>query len=404
MYDYALYLQKGQQYSEALSLYEKCYERGLQKASLSIGYLYRKGLAGEKDMEKAIKWYLKSDAFGDPAALMQLAYVYTDGEDIEPDAPKAIMYANRAVAKKNTDAMNFLGKIYLTGKNGVAKNEAKALELFKQSATLGDNKAMTTMAYLFLEGRSAVFPKDEKTAFYWAKRAAESGGGESMALLSHLYQEGKVVEKSEIKSRFWANQAYLNGVGGRDDRAEKVQAAEMSSIIDGVDFSDQYSLWRTSDGETVAINEGSDPIGSLISSTFSTVMSRRSSQQKVINGLEYMYTRNGKKIYGGTLTSKLTTDILMKKGSEVMITAFGTVNLGTFAGLSGPGGISGFQSYSMVQSIPHAAVIGGIHDEWSIIGANTQYTAKLDGKLQLAINDTDYSNNVGYFDVVIEVQ
>jgi TPR repeat protein len=404
MYDYGLFLQKGQQFSEALSWYEKCYQQGLQKASLMIGYIYRKGLAGDKNLEKAVQWFLKSDAFGDPAALMQLAYVYTDGEDIEPDAPKAIMYANKAVANKNTDAMNFLGKIYLTGKNGVSKNETKALELFKQAAALNDKTAMTTLAYLFLEGRSDIFPKDEKTAFFWAKKSAESGGGESMALLAKLYEEGKVTDKNIIKSRFWANQAYLNGAAKKDNRAENIQAAEMNSIVSGIDFSDQYSLWTTSSGETYAVNEGSDPIGSLISSTFSTVLSRRSSQQQVINGLELIYTRNGKKIYGGTLTSKLTTDIMMKSGSEVLIKAYGTVNLGTFAGVAGPGGIFGFQSYSIVQSIPHAAIMSGVNNEWVLTGAETKYKATADGKLQLAINDTDYSNNVGYFDVVIELQ
>lgn len=403
MYDYGLFLQKAKQYEDGLKLLEACYAKGLQKAALNIGFSHRKGFVGDKDSEKAIEWYKKGEVFGDPANLMQLAFLYTDGEDIEPNAVKAMQYAKKAADLGYPDALNFMAGVYIRGKEGVPKNPAKAVELLKQAAATGDQTAMTTLAYLYLGGVNDAIPKDDKTSFFWAKKAAESGGAEAMALLGNMYEEGKVIEKNTIKARFWTNQAYNNGVGQRDNKAERIREQEMSNIISGIDFSDHYSLYRTSDGDIVGINEGSDPLGSLFSSTISTALSRRMSQQKVINGLEYMYTKGGKKIYGGTLTSTLTTEIMLKKGQQVKVNSYGTVNLGTFAGVSTPNGIYGFQSYSLIQSIPHAAIIGGVNKKWVFFGTETIYTASEDGLLQIAINDADYSNNAGYFDCVIEV-
>jgi len=403
MYDYGVYLQKAKQYEEAQRLLESCYAKGLQKAALNIGISYRHGFTGEKSVDKATEWFKKGEAFGDPANLMQMAYMYTDGEEVEPNAPKAMQYARKAADMKYPDALNFMGGIYLRGKEGIPKSPAKALELFKAAAALGDPQGMTALAYLYQGGVSTAIPKDDKTSFFWAKKGAESGGAEAMALLGNMYEEGKVTEKNTIKARFWTNQAYLNGVGPRDNKAEKVREQEMSNIISGIDFSDHYSLYQGSSGRVYEVNEGSDPLGSLFSSTISAALSRRMNQQKVINGVQYIYNRSGKKVYGGTLTSALTTEIFMKKGQQVKVNSYGSVNLGTFAGVSSPNGIYGFQSYSLVPSIPHAAIIGGINKNWKLFGVETVYVATEDGPLQIAINDADYSNNAGYFDCVIEI-
>jgi TPR repeat protein len=115
MYDYGLYLQQIKQYEESHRLLDACYAKGLQKAALNIGFSYRKGFGGEKDSDKAMEWYKKGEAFGDPANLMQMAYLYTDGEDVEPNAPKAMQFAKKAADMKDPDAMNFLASTYLRG-------------------------------------------------------------------------------------------------------------------------------------------------------------------------------------------------------------------------------------------------------------------------------------------------
>lgn len=332
-----------------------------------------------------------------------MAYLYSEGEDVEPNPVTAMRYAQKAADLKDPEGINFVASLLMRGKEGIAKNPTKAIELYKSAAALNDPVAMTKLAFIYLGGIKDVLPEDEKTSYFWAKKGAEAGGGQAMALLSNMFEEGKVVGKSVIKARFWANQAYLSGVGQRDNSAEKLREAEMSNMINSIDFRDQYSVYQSSDGQLYEVNEGPDLLGGLMSSVFEGAMARRLNPQQIINGVEYMYTKAGKKIYGGTLTSAITSDIQLKKGQQVKVSSFGTVNLGQFAGLGSPDGIYGFQGYSIIQSIPHAAIIGGINKNWILFGSSIIYTATEDGALQLAINDTDYSNNKGYFDCVIEV-
>jgi TPR repeat protein len=404
MYDYALYLQKDHQYEESFALLNKCYNKGLQKAALNIGYFYRKGLSVTKDIKKALEWYQKGETFGDPANMMHMANLYTEGEDVEPNIQKGISYANKAANLKSSDAIIFLAKIYLNGSNGVQKNISKSLELYKQAANLGDNSAMNSLAYLYLQGNSTVIPKDERIAYFWAKKASEAGGAKSMILLANMYEEGKVVDRNIIKARFWSNQAYLNGVGRKRNLAQETKTQEMHDIWDGMDLRDRIVKYKYDDGSEEIENQGPDYIGELMGSTINIWLERRSKKQAVIDGLEPIYERNGKKIYGGTLTSKFVTEIFLKKGQQLKIHSYGTINLGTFAGISTPDGIGGFQSYSLIPSIPHGSIIGGVNNNWVYIGSENTYTATSNGKFEIGINDADYSNNMDYYDVVIEMQ
>ncbi len=405
MYDYALYLQKDQRYDESYALLLKCYDNGVQKAALSIGYFNQKGFGINKDAKKAAEWYEKGEVFGDAENLMHLAVMYSDGEDAEPDAPKAIAYANRAIVFKNAKAMYFLGKIYLNGRAGVPKNTAKAVALYKEAANLGSTAAMTALAYLYLNGSSGVVEKDEQSALYWTKKSAEAGGADCMALLANMYAEGKIISKSVIKERFWTNMALQNGIGQKDNTAQQLRVNEIANVISNIDLSDHYSLYQSSlTGNVYEVNEGADLLGGLAMPIFSEFMKRRSQQQEIINGVEYIYDQGGKKIFGGTLTSQLLTDIFLKKGQQIIMKAYGEVNLGFMAGTGGPNGIGGFQSYCVDPSIRHGAIMAGINNKWTFMGNENTYTALTDGKLQIAINDADYSNNAGYFDVVIEVK
>jgi len=401
MYDYALYLQKDHKYDESYAALLKCYDLGMQKAALNIGYFNQKGYTS-KNVKNAIEWYHKGELFGDPKAMMQLANLYSSGLDAQVDHPKAVAYATKAADLKDGEAMDFLAKVYLNGRNGVPKNVVKALTLYKEAANLGDNTAMASLASLYLTGSpEASIIKDDKAALFWTKKSAESGGADCMALLANMYEEGKIIDKNEIKARFWKNQALLNGVGEKDNSAQKVRDNEMSNFINNIDMSDQHTLYRDYYGNTYVSNDGPDLVGGIFGSFMKTYLNRQ--HQEVINGPEYIYDTNGKKIYGGTLTSRLTTEIYLKKGQTITVNAYGTVNVGTMAGVSGPDGISGWESYCVDPSILHGSVMAGMNGKWTHMGSANTFTASTDGPLQLAINDTDYTNNIGYFDVVIKV-
>jgi len=405
MYDYALYLAKDKVYGDSYNYLKDCYDKGMQVAAVEIGVFNQQGYGAPKNMQQAIEWYHKGEQFGDPNAMIRLARLYLVGdEELTADPIKAVAYANRAVELKSTAAMDFLAKIYLNGRGSISQNSLKAVALYKEAAALGDNEAMTALAYLYMPGGEKTgVPQDEKISIFWAKKSAENGGAECMPLLAHLYATGKINgQKDIIRARFWDNQARLNGVGEKDNTAANATATDMANVISGIDFSDHYSYYKdTETGDLYRSNDGPDLFGSLFGAVLSGMSQRRANQQEVINGLEYIYTFHGKKIYGGTLTSKLTTNISLFEGERVKIKGYGAVNLGMMAGTGGPDGVAGFQGYCVDPEIPHGAIMVGMNGKWTLAGSDKTYKAPVDGKLQFAINDNDYTNNKGYFDVVV---
>lgn len=92
------------------------------------------------------------------------------------------------------------------------------------------------------------------------------------------------------------------------------------------------------------------------------------------------------------------TQITLKSGNVVSISATGTVRLGAFAGVGGPDGINGFTGYNRVDGFRHGALLGRIGDgPWFFVGSNGSFTADRNGSLSLIINDGAVSDNEGSF-------
>lgn len=93
------------------------------------------------------------------------------------------------------------------------------------------------------------------------------------------------------------------------------------------------------------------------------------------------------------------TPIKFKKGETITLKASGKINVGVFAGSSGPNGIKGFEIYNALKGFPHGSLLGriGAKGKWFLIGNKKTVTSKTDGYLDVRVNDLDPSNNSGYF-------
>lgn len=65
--------------AEELTLWEQLGDEGDQKAMVSAGVIYQKGLGGAPDYEKALDWYMKSMQ---DMALNNMGVMYRDGEGV----------------------------------------------------------------------------------------------------------------------------------------------------------------------------------------------------------------------------------------------------------------------------------------------------------------------------------
>jgi len=405
MYDYGQYLRRDSLYEDSYRYFLLAFNKGMQKAAADIGYFYQQGNGVEKDFVQAIDWYKKGDAFGDPEAMMYLARIYDLNEEgHQPDSKKVVAYATKAAGLKNAVALNYLARIYLAGRSGIARNVPKALALYKEASALGDNMSMTAMAYLYLEGTEGI-AKNEAQAFEWAKKSAQAGGAPCMPLLAQMYTEGKVTPKDLIISRFWANQARLNGAGDADNTAQNARMNDMMNILTNIDLSDQHTIYRdTQTGDLYASNDGPDIVGGIFKSFMGAYKARRENTQTQVNGIKLIYTAGTKKVYGATISSKVMSSIMVNRGQKIKVASYGQVNFGMMAGTGGPDGVGGFQSYCVDPTLPHGAVMVKTAGPWMLAGSQRSFVAPSDGVLQFAINDVDAANNQGYFDLVITVE
>jgi hypothetical protein len=106
------------------------------------------------------------------------------------------------------------------------------------------------------------------------------------------------------------------------------------------------------------------------------------------------------------------TGIDVRSGDQIVFSASGVVVAGQRAGQVGPEGgrSSGLGSIIGTRPVPTAGVgalvgyirtLDGQSTQWFFIGSQLTYTVPVDGRLFLAINDNDYSDNSGSFSVRI---
>ncbi len=70
----------------------------------------------------------------------------------------------------------------------------------------------------------------------------------------------------------------------------------------------------------------------MLGSLFGSAMERYSHIQELINGLEFIQQKNGCKIYGGTVSSYVISNLNLKQGQTVNVKAYGIISTGMMSG------------------------------------------------------------------------
>lgn len=390
-------------YGNAATALKEVYDAGVKKAAFVLGGLYEHGHGVERDIQAALKWYQLGAEFGDPEAMLGLANLTATGVgDTPPDASKAMQLARQAAARRYSGAYLFLGRAYASGRQGVKQDAAAAIKAFAAGADLGDRQAMLALGESYL-GKMPGFTPDERAGVFWIRKAAERESPKAMIILSNCYSEGTVVEKDVLAARYWYNQAALHGFVPADNRGLEAQQQSFFDFWHYADFSPSY-VYVNEYGRAVG-DSGDEMLNGLFSGLFGAMTSYYSRQQTMIDGLELMQKRNGRKIYGGTVSSAFISKLQLKAGESVSIHAYGIISTGMFSGPANADGLGPqWPEYRVVKNLPTSALIGKIGDTpWQLVGTRAQIAASKDGPLALALNAIDYRNYKGYFDVVVEV-
>ncbi|AYQ33976.1 hypothetical protein DTQ70_18250 [Runella sp. SP2] len=111
------------------------------------------------------------------------------------------------------------------------------------------------------------------------------------------------------------------------------------------------------------------------------------------------------------VNSYVNTEISVKKGDRISISASGTVKFGFWlAGSGGPEGISFNPAYNYFTDLLHGCLIGriktlnsGTRDDWFYIGIGRDIIAAKSGTLEFEVNDNQPQDNDGKFCVEVVI-
>ncbi len=166
--------------SRCLVWYEKAAEAGIVPAMVKMGKCFLNGQYTDKDLSRYIEWADRAAACGNVWGLYRMGLYHEEREN--DDA--AFQYFQAAFRQGDAKAPLRLGRMYLSGQ-GTARDVAKAVECFKESASRGEMESYTELGNIFY--RDEIVERDDEKAFYWYSKAYAAGHEEAALPLARLY-------------------------------------------------------------------------------------------------------------------------------------------------------------------------------------------------------------------------
>lgn len=116
----------------------------------------------------------------------------------------------KAAHAGDTEAMNYLGYLLLSGEEGVERDPAAGLLWLVKAAGEGDVKAASNLGWLYLEG--GLLEKNEEEGAKWMEKAARAGLPVALSMLGDLYLEGRGVEQDTVRADSLYREAFEGGL------------------------------------------------------------------------------------------------------------------------------------------------------------------------------------------------
>lgn len=181
-------------------------EAGDLFAQFCVGTLYdpilKIGQATSPDLDVAISWYLKAAEQGHLPAQINLATLFhSDKFGRAPDYERAAFWNEKAADQGDLNAMQNLANILYTGQ-GMQVDRARSFRVLSEAATRGSPVAQLDLGRAYARGNEFV-QADPTEAAKWYERSASSNNTQAMNLIGIAYAEGKGVDRSIDRARYW---------------------------------------------------------------------------------------------------------------------------------------------------------------------------------------------------------
>jgi len=189
--------------SASLEETQKAADQGDPLAQCAMGDFCIKGSNGvPADASKAVEWYQKSAAQGYAVAQFRLALKYSRGTGITMDEVAAASWFQKAVDQGNKEAARHLADMYSKGRGPVKQDYAHALALYERAVELsGDTLSECFIADLYAQGLGVA--KDKAKALELYQDAANAGGSNAQCALGDMYATGTDLPKDLARAYAW---------------------------------------------------------------------------------------------------------------------------------------------------------------------------------------------------------
>jgi len=123
---------------------------------------------------------------GDAQAQFELARAYEDGNGVAQDDAAAVEWFRKSAEQRNALAENSLGVMYALGR-GVNRDREEAVRWYKKAAKNGQAEAMYNVAISYYNGEGVDSSMD--AACTWMTAAQRKGDAQAAEALKHIEQE-----------------------------------------------------------------------------------------------------------------------------------------------------------------------------------------------------------------------
>lgn len=182
-----------------------------------IGFMYREGIGVEKDINKALSYFIPSAADGCAFAEYNLGYLYRNGLGLKEDRKKAKEFYTKAAEKGDPFAQNNFGIEYAKKKGGLFGHDFdKAVYWFEKAAAQGNTGSQLALAILYKNRSQWTLDKVKKAdflekAFHWFTEASNSENARAQFELAKCFELGLGTDPDPSMAKYWYKRACENG-------------------------------------------------------------------------------------------------------------------------------------------------------------------------------------------------
>jgi TPR repeat protein len=163
-----------QEFDKAFSVLKQAAELGNAESQYNLGYFFQSGISVDKNLEKAVEWYLKSANQDWNDALYAMMMAYGSGSGVQQDSNKAFYFALKCAETEDSTCMYNVMMCYNEGR-GIEKSSDK------------------TVVWAIRVGKLEN-PEDIRKSGYITY---------ARLLLAYMYRDGINVEQNNFKSYQW---------------------------------------------------------------------------------------------------------------------------------------------------------------------------------------------------------